>query len=311
MWRRWTRWIFGEITPRSCAQQDDDLEPPSLEIIRKYLSKGFGERLTSGEAAARKWNHKCFMKRSQTSYHSGPHVEQGERCCLDRGARVVHPRRIDHASDIAILAESHTRVETTVLNFVDAFVAVPLHPAEQPLNCAEVHELEGQGDYAFILWRVLGFRGEANPLVVAAVLAGAVLGFTLAWSNGSHTVGVTNEENSDTGVHEWIGIQYALRGNLAVMSLPAPFVTSACEALRPFTRRRCFESIKLARCAVGKAARVAKLYQKRRLLAGALLAALSGSFHGATKEKPEAPVGMVAVARFSCCSSLVWCSLTR
>ena len=139
---------------------------------------------------------------------------------------------------------------------------------------------------------------------------GLALGFTLAWSNGSHTVGVTNEEKSDTGVHEWIGIQYALRGNLAVMSLPAPFVTSACEALRPFTRRRCFESIKLARCAVGKAARVAKLYQKRRLFAGALWA-LSGSFHGATKEKPEAPVGKVAVARFSCCSSLVWCSLTR
>ena len=159
--------------------RDDDLEPPSLEIIRKYLSKGFGERLTSGEAAARKLNHKCFVKRSQTSHHSGPQVdqrddlEQGERCCLDRGARVVHARRIDHASDIAILAESHTRVETTVLNFVDAFVAVPLHPAEQPLNFAEVHELEGQGDYAFILWRVLGFRGKANLLVVAAVLAGA------------------------------------------------------------------------------------------------------------------------------------------
>ena len=70
---------FRAITP-------DDLEPPSLEIIRKYLSKGFGEQLTSGEAAARKLNHKCFMKRSQTSYHSGPHLEQGERCCLDRGA---------------------------------------------------------------------------------------------------------------------------------------------------------------------------------------------------------------------------------
>ena len=86
---------------------DDDLEPPSLEIIRTYLSKGFGERLTSGEAAARKLNHKCFMKRGQTSYHSGPQVEQGERCCLDRGARVVHPRRIDHASYIASLAETH------------------------------------------------------------------------------------------------------------------------------------------------------------------------------------------------------------
>ena len=106
---------------------------------------------------------------------------------------------------------------------------------------------------------------EEQPTRWLSRLSWLALGFTLAWSNGSHTLGVTNEEKSDTGVHECIGIQYALRGNLAVMSLRAPFVTSACEALRPFTPRRCFESIKLARCAVGKAARVAKLYQKRRL----------------------------------------------
>ena len=142
-------------------------------------------------------------------------------------------------------------------------MAVPLHPGEQPHYCAEVHELEGQGDYAFILWRVLG--SEEQPTRWLSRLSWLALGFTLAWSNGSHTLGVTNEEKSDTGVHECIGIQYALRGNLAVMSLRAPFLTSACEALRPFTGRRCFESIKLARCAVGKAARVAKLYQKRRL----------------------------------------------
>ena len=36
-------------------------------------------------------------------------------------------RGTDHASDIAILVESHTRVETTGLDFVDAFMAVPLH----------------------------------------------------------------------------------------------------------------------------------------------------------------------------------------
>ena len=83
---------------------DDDLEPPSLEIIRKYLSKGFGERLTSGEAAARKLNHKSFMKRSQTSYHSGPQVEQ-----RDRGERVVLPRRIDHARLPLQFLLSHTR----------------------------------------------------------------------------------------------------------------------------------------------------------------------------------------------------------
>ena len=83
---------------------DDDLEPPSLEIIRKYLNKSFGERLISGEAAERKWNHKSFMKRSQTSHHSGPQVEQ-----RDRGERVVLPRRIDHARLPLQFLLSHTR----------------------------------------------------------------------------------------------------------------------------------------------------------------------------------------------------------
>ena len=48
--------------PSFMRTRDDDLEPPSLEIIRKYLSKGFGERLTFGEDAARKWNHKSFYE---------------------------------------------------------------------------------------------------------------------------------------------------------------------------------------------------------------------------------------------------------
>ena len=53
---------FRANHPSFMGTWDDDLEPPSLEIIRMYLSKGFGERLTSGEAAARKLNHKCFYE---------------------------------------------------------------------------------------------------------------------------------------------------------------------------------------------------------------------------------------------------------
>ena len=48
------------------------------------------------------------------------------------------------------------------------------------------------------------------------------LGFTLAWAKGSHTVAMCNGVQADTGVHGWVGIGYALRGKLAVMSLPAP-----------------------------------------------------------------------------------------
>ena len=90
--------------PSFMSTWDDDLDPPSLEIIRKHLSKGFGERLISGGAAERKLSHHFFVKRSQTSYHSGPQVEQ-----RDRGERVVLPRGIDHARLPLQFLLSHTR----------------------------------------------------------------------------------------------------------------------------------------------------------------------------------------------------------
>ena len=95
--------------PSFMSTWDDDLDPPSLEIIRKCLSKSFGERLISGEAAERKLSHNFSVKRSQTSYHSGPQVEQ-----RDRGERVVHPRRIDHARLPLQFLLSHTRVLKTL-----------------------------------------------------------------------------------------------------------------------------------------------------------------------------------------------------
>ena len=57
------------------------------------------------------------------------------------------------------------------------------------------------------------------------------------------------------------------------MSLPATFVASACEALQPLTEKHGFESIKLARSAVAKAARVAQVVQEATPFAGALWAA--------------------------------------
>ena len=115
------RWILEEITPRSCTIREM-LEPPSLEIVRRCLNKEFDERLTSREAAERMLSH-------MFSAHLGKVTT----------AKRVLQRSFDHASDIAILAESQMRVESTVLNFVDAFMAVPFHPAEQPYNCAKVH----------------------------------------------------------------------------------------------------------------------------------------------------------------------------
>ena len=144
------------ITPRS----DDDSEPPSLNIIRSYLSKEFGERLESREAAELGLGQKCFLaplgtvtttKRSGKRKHRIIQDLKWNRV-NDTEERAVLPRGIDHVADLAILAETHTLVEATVLDFVDAFMAVP---TEQPFNCAEVHRFEGRDDC--VLWRVLGF----------------------------------------------------------------------------------------------------------------------------------------------------------
>ena len=100
------------------------------------------------------------------------------------------------------------------------------------------------------------------------------------------------------------------------MSPPAPFVESA---LRPLTRVRGFEPVKLKWCAVGKAARVVQVVPEATPFAGALWAALSGSFRASAGENPEAPEGMVAVAprggglvlRPSATSKPMWSSMLR
>ena len=49
----------GDHSSFKCAW-DDDPEPPSLNVIRSYLSKGFGERLEYHEAAELRLGQKCI-----------------------------------------------------------------------------------------------------------------------------------------------------------------------------------------------------------------------------------------------------------
>ena len=127
-------------------------KPPSLNIIRSYLGKEFwrAARIPRGSKAqigpemlpgtfghgdqAGKRKHRIIQDLKWDGVDDVASTEE----------RAVLPRGIDHAADLAILAETHTRVETTILDFVDAFVAVPLDPTEQPFNCAEVDGLEGR-----------------------------------------------------------------------------------------------------------------------------------------------------------------------
>ena len=87
---------------------------------------------------------------------------------------------MEHSADVAYASE-HGEFESFILDFEEAFHAVPAHPAEDRFNCclleagwplrrtrAPLHPdepLEG----TFLVWRVLGFGGKAFPLLYARV----------------------------------------------------------------------------------------------------------------------------------------------
>jgi hypothetical protein len=90
--------------------------------------------------------------------------------------RQVLPRPIDHARDVGLLIEDLRPGEVVsvfILDFKDAFMSIPLHPAEMRFNCAEVVEtlnrsrgeiIEGEAASGnCLVWRVLGFGAVPTP----------------------------------------------------------------------------------------------------------------------------------------------------
>ena len=90
------------------------------------------------------------------------------------GERQVLPRFIDHATDLATATTSGTDVGVFILDFQNAFMTLPLHPAEMPFNTSSVPHGISRSRAAlypgepqsgqFLVWRVLGFGGHSNPL---------------------------------------------------------------------------------------------------------------------------------------------------
>ena len=82
--------------------------------------------------------------------------------------RQVLPRGLDHAQDLAELAQ-HETLSVIVLDFKNAFMSVPLHPVERPFNVSILEDpIDLQRDTSStddvkrgrcIVWRVLGFGG--------------------------------------------------------------------------------------------------------------------------------------------------------
>ena len=88
------------------------------------------------------------------------------------------PRPVDHARDLGLMGENLRSTEKLAIfiwDFADAFMSIPLHPAERCYNCAQVdtplvrtREALFAGEVAqgkFMVWQVLGFGGKPNPLI--------------------------------------------------------------------------------------------------------------------------------------------------
>ena len=94
--------------------------------------------------------------------------------------RQVLPSVFDHALDLAALAAAapsqpdQPELQTTVLDFSDAFMSNPLAGAERPFNTCEVSTpfrrtrppifKDEAAEGHVVAWRVLGFGGKSNPL---------------------------------------------------------------------------------------------------------------------------------------------------
>ena len=154
-------------------------EPPTLDLIRGYLNRGYGEVFDSvAEATARiglifpaplgdvrkkkkegGWKHRIIQDLRISRINDTASTFE----------RVVLPRPADHAGDLARFAVRSEAVASLLIDYEDAYMMVPLHESERKYNCAVVENLVAGEAAKVIVWRVLGFGGRANPLVYARV----------------------------------------------------------------------------------------------------------------------------------------------
>ncbi|CAK0906332.1 unnamed protein product, partial [Prorocentrum cordatum] len=155
-------------------------EPPTLELIRGYLSKECADTFPD-EAAAEARLGPIFPAPLGNVQKVKKDGAVKNRIIQDLKAnsvnltsstheRVVLPRGVDRGVDLALLAERAARVaggvvKVLVLDFNDAFMSVPLHEQERRFNVAVLKEPPSSTHGRVIVWRVLGFGGKSNPLV--------------------------------------------------------------------------------------------------------------------------------------------------
>ena len=168
-------------------------DPPGLAWIKDQVEAG-RVRLFTNRSTAEHWlGQKSWPAPLGTisklkpdgSLKHRPVQDQrrnGVNAWVNLPERQVLPRPIDHAKDCALLGSTLAEGEdlwVLILDLVDAFLGVPLHPEEMATNCSTLEvpitrarpplDQEEPVSGSFIIWRVLGFGGRPNPLLYARV----------------------------------------------------------------------------------------------------------------------------------------------
>ena len=168
-------------------------ESPALRLVEQAVNAGYG-RLFASRADAEeffgaqafpaplgnvtKWREDGSRKDRLIQDLRANHVN----AVVDLPERQILPRGVDHGIDLAQLEHQrrgHESLHVAILDFADAFMAIPLHADEGRFNCAEVPERIRRSreplapsepeEGTMVAWRVLGFGGRPNPLVYSRV----------------------------------------------------------------------------------------------------------------------------------------------
>ena len=170
-----------------------DVEAAGLTLVKKAVNAGHGELFSSRASAAEALGGCVYPAPLGTVTKEKADGTRKHRLIQDLRInrvnssvvlpeRLVLPRPIDLASDLAALQARRREDEQLavgIIDYADAFMSVPLSPAERRYNCAVLPEglrrdraplhphepPEGR----LVVWRVLGFGGRPNPLVFARV----------------------------------------------------------------------------------------------------------------------------------------------
>ena len=164
---------------------------PARDQLQKLVDQGFARVVRSRREAEAELGGKCFPAPLGDVVKLLPDGEEKHRLIQDLRRnlindrvllpeRAVLPRFVDHAVDVA-LASGKGECETFIMDYENAFMAVPSDPREDRYNCCllevghpmrrtrpPVHPNEPV-EGSFLIWRVLGIGGKAFPLLYARV----------------------------------------------------------------------------------------------------------------------------------------------